>query len=617
MAILLAANNAQSTLATAISNTVLTIPLTPGSGVLFPQPTTGQYFKMTLTDAATQTLREIVHVTAVTGDSLTVVRGQEGTTALAWNAGDFAINMFTAGTFQALAQQQQAQAGQFNYAMDTGTPNAYVITLAPAPLSDIQAGMPIMFTANNPNPAGDSTLTVNGNTAPLINQGGGALYPNQITAGAIVEVYYVAASSAYVLAWSSTNLPYVAADSQTGSGILPAGTTAQRSASPAGGFIRYNTTLQTYEAYFPSTTSWGSLSNAQPLLAATPTSFKNLIVNGAMRVAQQYGNAAQNAVANGTWVIDQWKYAASVAGLFNAQQVAGPAALGFDSYLQFTSASAYTPASGDNNYLHQIIEAQNITALAWGTPNAKPISLQFVVNVSVAGTYSGSIRNIAGTRSYPFSFSVPQANTDTLITIPNIPGDQTGTWTLTGTAGALVVSFSLGCGANFLGAAGVWSSGNLIGATDATQISATNGATFKITGVQLEAAPFCTAFERPTPEAELLRCQRYLPSWVAPSSYDQLGSGFVYSATRFVFSVNFVAPARVPPTGVAVSALSHLSVNYGGTYVSPSAVAFNLAGTRGGRVYATVSGATVGYGGDVYLYGSGSTARFLFTGAQL
>ncbi|GGD09198.1 hypothetical protein GCM10011513_03380 [Franconibacter daqui] len=102
---LLAANNAQTVLAAGISASATTMTVNTGTGALFPSPSSGvSYFKLTLVDAATGQLTEIVHVTARTGDTMTISRGQEGTTARAWSANDIAANMMTAGTLSLLAQ---------------------------------------------------------------------------------------------------------------------------------------------------------------------------------------------------------------------------------------------------------------------------------------------------------------------------------------------------------------------------------------------------------------------------------------------------------------------------------------------------------------------------------
>ncbi|HFN9836242.1 TPA: hypothetical protein ACHH4S_004142 [Yersinia enterocolitica] len=102
---LLSANNASTVLAAGISASATTLTVNTGTGGLFPSPVSGtSFFKLTLIDAATGTLTEIVHVTARTGDTMTIVRGQEGTVSRLWSANDIAANMMTAGTLDLFAQ---------------------------------------------------------------------------------------------------------------------------------------------------------------------------------------------------------------------------------------------------------------------------------------------------------------------------------------------------------------------------------------------------------------------------------------------------------------------------------------------------------------------------------
>jgi hypothetical protein len=125
---ILFANNAASTLAGAISNSATTANLAPGTGALFPTPVPGvSYFVMTFTDLATGLLNEIVHVTAISGDVVTIVRAQEGTAAQAWNAGDLANNRLTAGQMGTLIQGTipPAVGGRLQYT------DATHLTLAP------------------------------------------------------------------------------------------------------------------------------------------------------------------------------------------------------------------------------------------------------------------------------------------------------------------------------------------------------------------------------------------------------------------------------------------------------------------------------------------------------
>src|ERR1700721_667640 len=98
------ANNASSTLAAPISNSATSVSLAVGTGALFPNPSAGQQFPLTFNDAATGLLTEIVYCTSRTGDTLTIVRAQEGTTAQAWLAGGLAAHLITEGLLAAYQQ---------------------------------------------------------------------------------------------------------------------------------------------------------------------------------------------------------------------------------------------------------------------------------------------------------------------------------------------------------------------------------------------------------------------------------------------------------------------------------------------------------------------------------
>ena len=182
------ANNAESTLAGAITNVALTLNVSPGSGVLFPNPNNalGQFFRLSLTDAATALQHEIVYVTAKTTDTFTILRGQEGTTAQAWSAGDICFNGWTAGAAANTAQQSQVQLGAANYTTDTGgAANTYAGVYTPANLGTIQDGVLIRLKIAHTN-TGASTLTLNGGTSyPIWGTGGEVLTGGELVNGGI------------------------------------------------------------------------------------------------------------------------------------------------------------------------------------------------------------------------------------------------------------------------------------------------------------------------------------------------------------------------------------------------------------------------------------------------
>jgi len=124
------ANNAQSTLASSVNTSTTTIPLATGTGSLFPSPSGGDFFMLTLTQPGVESSWEIVKVTARSSDSLTVVRAQEGTSSASWAAGSKAELRLTAGAKWSLANIDQSiaptwtGAHQFNQAVGIGASNS-------------------------------------------------------------------------------------------------------------------------------------------------------------------------------------------------------------------------------------------------------------------------------------------------------------------------------------------------------------------------------------------------------------------------------------------------------------------------------------------------------------
>jgi hypothetical protein len=239
-------------------------------------------------------------------------------------------------------------------------------------------------------------------------------------------------------------------------------------------------------------------------------SYRNRIINGDMRIDQRNAGASVSTASNSSaYTLDRWIIEYSQFSKFTLQQNAGSVTppTGYTNYLGVTSSSAYSVSFGDYFLLEQRVEGFNSADLAWGTASAASITVSFWVRSSLTGTFGGAIRNQAGTRSYPFSFTISAANTWEQKTV-TIPGDTTGTWLTTNGIG-LRLGLSLGMGSTYTATGGAWAAGNFLTPTGATSVVGTNGATFYITGVQLEAGSVATAFDVRDYGRELMMCQRY------------------------------------------------------------------------------------------------------------
>jgi hypothetical protein len=177
------------------------------------------------------------------------------------------------------------------------------------------------------------------------------------------------------------------------------------------------------------------------------------------------------------------------------------------------------------------------------------------VRSSLTGTFGGSVRNSAENRSYPFTYAISSANTFEYKTI-TIAGDTTGTW-LTDNGIGISLSFSLGMGSSLSGTAGAWAAGNFVSATGATNVMATNGATFYITGVQLEKGIVSTPFDFRPYTTELQLCQRYYYRKTAGSATEDIAVMQAYS-TSGVYGKLLDLPVTMRANATCnISAASH------------------------------------------------------------
>jgi hypothetical protein len=323
--------------------------------------------------------------------------------------------------------------------------------------------------------------------------------------------------------------------------------------------------------------------------------FKNRIINGDMRIAQQYGNGSGAATTGGvaSYPIDRFYYAQTPAtSKFTIQQNAGSVTppIGFSNYEGITSTSAYTVLTNEIFIFEQKIEGQNVSDLAWGTANAKPITLSFWVYSSLTGTFSGSLRNYADTRNYVYSYTISTANTWTQIAV-TIPGDTAGTWTLYGNGVGVKVGFCLGAGSAFLTTAGSWGTTTVVGSTSTTNVMGTNGATWYVTGVQFELGSQATSFDFRSIGTELALCQRYYNILIGGGVNTYQNIGCFYTPTRGFTNVSFKVSMRTTPSIINNSLYMNCNTNSATYHATVTSI---YPGTQQTGIDLAVTGAPAG-----------------------
>jgi len=273
-----------------------------------------------------------------------------------------------------------------------------------------------------------------------------------------------------------------------------------------------------------------------------------------------------------------------------------------------------TSTSNSSN-LTVVINGQTVSILRIAgitlTANAQTVTLSFWVRSSLTGTFGGSVQNSAQNRSYPFTYTISAANTWEQKSV-TIAGDTSGTWG-TGNGVGIRLHIGLGVGSTFSGTAGSWAGANYLSATGATSVVGTNGATFYITGVQLEKGSTATSFDYRPYGTELQLCQRYFQSF-SYTSGTIIATGTTLSTATGSIPFNFYFPMRTTPSTITLPTVGsgagqwtilNPAGGFPGTY---GTIVSGNAGPNNFRLdFSGFTGVYASTGQAVFLYASSST----------
>ena len=308
---------------------------------------------------------------------------------------------------------------------------------------------------------------------------------------------------------------------------------------------------------------------------------RNRVINGAMSIAQ-YGTSTTVALgSNVGYACDRFRCDSSVGTAITAAQSTSVVPTGFTYSLSYTAGTG-TTAAADNSEIVHFIEGYNIADLGWGTANAQSVTLSFWARSSLTGSFGLILENSDASAQYLTTYSLPVANTWTKITL-TISAPTIGTWLSTNGRG-IGIRWDMGVGTTNSGAStNAWNSvgvSSKVGVTGTVKITQNTGATFYITGVQLEKGSAASAFEQLHYGHILTLCQRYY----------ETGQIVRYGGPTHVsqgneFSQTFLVSKRAAPT-----------ITYASTSLTTNIVSIGSSNiTTSGFVAVFFSNAT-GYG---------------------
>lgn len=331
--------------------------------------------------------------------------------------------------------------------------------------------------------------------------------------------------------------------------------------------------------------------------AATGFGFKNRIINGAMVIDQR--NVTVTSTAAGAYITDRWNTYADQAYSIVRDSDAPP---GYAYSLKVTKTSSNQSSYA---FLVQYIEGLNCIDLAFGTASAATVTVSFWVRSSITGNFAVSITNSAENRTYAALYAINSANTWEYKTV-TIPGDTSGTWLKTNGKG-ISLQFNYGQAAG-AGAVNSWVSATNIAPAGCTSLGTSNGATFYITGVQLEKGSTATSFDYRPYGTELALCQRYYwginGSQLGGASETQVGM-FTYQQANGAYAI-LTNPVQMRSSPV-ISVSGNLQWTQNGTQTTVTNVTGILSNPYNNMLGINViSGLTVGTTGRLSIAGSAS-----------
>jgi len=290
---------------------------------------------------------------------------------------------------------------------------------------------------------------------------------------------------------------------------------------------------------------------------------RNLIINGAMEIDQRNNNSAYTLSGSANFSADRYKVWSNITS-GSAVQVVSDAPSGFTKSMKITVGTGATPTGADYGRVYNSIEGYDWAKMRWGFSDAKDATISFWVKSSVTGTFGVGIGS-GNSYFYNTSYTVNSANTWEYKTV-TISGYTSGGITefpITNGVGASLM-FDLGEGPSRSTTLNTWSthpSYSLAGLSGGTKILATSGATWQVTGIQIEEGSSATPFEHRPYAEELALCQRYYYD----TGSDVYCTGYGTNATGYAIAMVYPpSTMRVAPT------VTNSGLNYGTGFSSGS-----------------------------------------------
>jgi len=362
------------------------------------------------------------------------------------------------------------------------------------------------------------------------------------------------------------------------------------------------------------------MTKARTNASVAPAVGRNMIINGAMNVAQRSASVTGIGAAAGYFTLDRWLQVMSSAGRFTMTQTAdGPNGISANCLKMDCTTADTSIASGEYLVLQQKIEGQNLQRIGKGVAGAKQFTVSFYVKASAAFTFGLELEDSDNGRSITKLFDTTTDWVRHSFIIPADVDDGSSPFN-DDNAASLFINFWLHAGATYTG--GTLNTATFVNTTNANRavgidsFFSNTANNFFLTGVQMEVGPVATEFEQEDFGVTLRKCQRYFQSYGGDGAFERFGTGYNNSNTVARTSINSPVQTRAVPT-ISVSDVAHFAVTADNANTQCTAIIAHNMSRNIITLQSTVGSTALASGEGIQLMANNSTAARLLVDAEL
>jgi len=280
---------------------------------------------------------------------------------------------------------------------------------------------------------------------------------------------------------------------------------------------------------------------------------RNMVINGAMNVAQRSASVTGLGAAAGYFTCDRWKIGTgSSAGRFTMSQTAdGPNGISANCLKLDCTTADTSIAAGENLLIQQRFEGQNLQRIGKGVAGAKQITVSFYVKASAVFTFGVELSDVDNGRQITKLYDTTTDWVRHELTYPADVDDGSSPFG-DDNARSLDINFWLHAGTTYTG--GTLNTASFANNTDANRavgidsFYSNTANNFFLTGVQMEVGPVATEFEQEEISVTQNKCQRYYYKWESDAGFNFVAAGYGTSNTQALHTFHLPVEMRAVPT---------------------------------------------------------------------